>query len=99
MTVSLKLTTPIQAHGETVNTLEFRAPNGKDLAECGLPFTTESEGGRATMKPDTRSVSKLISSLAAIPDSSVGMLSGLDYLSAMGVVMDFFADTATPPTS
>lgn len=99
MTVSLKLTRPIEAHDETLTELNFREPNGKDIAECGLPFATEADGSGTRMKPDTKAVSAFIVRLCGIPATSVGMMSATDFIAAMGIIFDFFGDTAIPRPS
>ena len=92
----MKLSKPIQAHGQEVTDLNFREPTGSDITRDGFPFKIENGGVRVI---DTQAVSRLISSLASIPPSSVGALSIVDYSRAMGEVMGFFADMETHGTS
>lgn len=93
--VTLSLSRPIQAHGETVTELTFREPTAKDIIAAGFPFSVKTSGETATREFNMDSVAELISDLAAIPRPSVAQLSVLDFTRAMGAVLDFFNDPAT----
>lgn len=96
MTVELKLTVPIQAHGETVSVLQFRPMAAKHLRHAGYPFIFRMAADNKTEKViDTSVVCLLIADLAQIPDSSVDLMAPPDWTEAMGIVLDFFA-AATP---
>lgn len=95
--ITLQLAKPIQAHGETLATLEFREPTGKDVAECGMPFSIETgAGGTQSQKIDTRAIAAYIVNLAGIPPSTMDHLSVADFLKATGIVVDFFGDAPAP---
>jgi hypothetical protein len=95
---AIKLSKPITAHGETLNELSLREPNGGDIAECGIPFEASGTGSG---KIDTKSILAYISQLGAIPLSSARQMCPKDYLEAMATIMDFFDLTGvleTPST-
>ena len=91
------LTTPIQAHGETVSTLTFRPLTGKDLRTIGDPreYSVTSNGGQ-TFAFNGEKMGALMSSLAGIPLSSVDQLSAPDWDACMLMVTGFFGNGATP---
>ena len=87
----LKLKTPINAHGEVVDSLTFRDPTGADLVACGVPFTISMNGGGAgRIEPDMKAMATWISKLASIPPSSVATLSFVDMAAASAKVSGFF---------
>lgn len=91
----MKLSKPIQAHGETLTELTFREPNGGDLLQCGFPFKTEMAASNPIRHVDMEVIGRYISSLAGIPPISVKQLSLIDGTRAMGVVLDFFTNSET----
>ena len=91
---SVKLKKAIQAHGEEVDSLTFREPNGEDITVCGYPFRL-SEG---QVYPEAGSVAKYIGRLAAIPPSSVKQLSAEDFNACMAVILGFFGEEEEPAT-
>lgn len=82
--MKLKLSTPINAHGETVTELELRDPTARDLRE--LPFSGLKTFG--DMYP-------IISSVAGVPPSSVDQLSAADIVEAINFIAPFFDRSAT----
>lgn len=95
MPVTLPLTKPVQAHGEVVSTLGLREPTGKDLRIAGLPYKLGADGGIAI---DAANMGKMIAQLAAVPTSTVDLLSAPDWNAAAMVVLGFITGSAeTPP--
>ncbi|MBR0677948.1 phage tail assembly protein [Roseomonas alkaliterrae] len=88
MNVRIPLSTPIEAHGETLSEITLREPTGRDLRLCGLPYRIAMETGEATI--DAPAMAKMIAALAAIPPSAVDRLSAEDWQAAMGAVLGFF---------
>jgi hypothetical protein len=89
--VTVELTTPIEAHGETVNKLEMREPNVEDTMRLGDPYFFSAD---RSIRLDNAAIARYISRLACIPESSVKQLSLKDFNSARGAVMDFFGEAA-----
>ena len=88
----LKLSRPIQAHGEDVIELTFREPTGNDILRCGEPFIV---GG----KIDTDAMTGLISALSNIPRSSVTQLRAFEFMGAQEIVLGFFTAPNPEPSS
>ena len=97
---TLNLTTPIQAHGQSVSTLEIREPRGKDLRLFGSPFqmTPDRQTGEAMPKFDNDASARLLTELAGVPLSSIDQMSASDFLGAQMVLLGFFG-AGTPKTS
>lgn len=94
----MQLTKPIQAHGREMAVLEFREPNGGDVAACGFPFKfTVSEEGGTTITPEAAAVTQMIARLGNIPLSSARTLSFTDWMGCMGEIFSFFGQSI--PTS
>lgn len=96
MSVSLKLTSAIKAHGEDVTELNFREPRGKDIIDCGFPFRSVGVGSEVHRMTDAKCVGAYISVLSNIPPSSVDQLSASDFQEAMLIVLGFLAPTLKP---
>jgi len=90
----VKLTKPIQAHGREITELEFREPNGGDVAACGFPFQfANSEDGATSIKPEAAAITALIARLGNIPLSSARSLTFTDWTNCMGEVFSFFGQS------
>lgn len=93
--VTIALGSPVQAHGEEIREITLRPPKGKDL-RVGMPYRILADGQMAI---DTEICASLISSLGAIPPSSVDQLNALDFQGAVAGVLGFFREPADPMTS
>jgi hypothetical protein len=92
--MTMELSKPIQAHGREVKELEFREPNGGDVAACGFPFKfTINEDGTQTIAPEAAAITQLISRLGNIPLSAARSLSFADWMACMGAIFDFFGQS------
>jgi hypothetical protein len=95
----MELRKPIQAHGKETQHLEFREPNGGDVAACGFPFRfTVNEDGTQTIAPEAAAITALIARLGNIPLSSARSLSFDDWMSCMGEVFSFFGQSIPAPS-
>lgn len=83
---TIKLSKPIQAHGETVAELKLREPIAKDLRS--LPI-----GGSTTVGD----MIPVLSSIAGIPPSSVDQMVPADLFEALAYISPFF-DRSPGPT-
>ena len=82
--VKVKLSDPIQAHGETVGEIEIKKPLAREVIKHGFPTTPAL-------------AAKFISDLAGIPPSSVESMSIKDFSACVEVIGSFFGDAQ--PTS
>lgn len=91
--VTLDLSVPVQAHGETVARLSFRAPTGRDIRAAGLPYRLAADG---EVLVDAAAMHRMIVALAAVPPSTVDAMAAADWQAAMAVVLGFFGSAAGP---
>lgn len=86
--MNIKLTKPIDAHGEQITALTLREPVAEDVMVCGYPLTI----GDAEATPNAAAIGKLIARLGGIPPSSVKAMHMADFNKAMGVILSFFGE-------
>jgi len=86
--MTLALSQPIQAHGEKLNALTFRALTGADIRRAGIPFRLRADGSIDEIH--TEIVFRYASLLAQVPVSSLDQLTPADTLSVVSKVVDFF---------
>lgn len=91
----IKLSKPIEAHGEQVSELTLREPTTADVIEHGQPFLVVLSDDGSAIEIRTKIVSRYISLLAGIPMSSVKELPLTDFSKCQGAVMGFFGQAAT----
>ena len=90
----VKLTQAIQAHGNEMTELEFRKPNGGDVAACGFPFSfTVTEESGTTIQPNAPAITAMIARLGNIPLSSAKALAFNDWMTCMGELFSFFGQS------
>lgn len=93
MSVTLKLSKPITAHGQEVSELTFADPTSKDVIELGFPYLVViGADGQAATEFRSQVVAKYITKLAAIPAGAVQSLAVSDLNACVGVVMGFFGE-------
>jgi hypothetical protein len=94
---TLKLRMPIKEGDNELHELTLRAPNGGDIRKCGVPYRLgERSDGSSFTDFDADSVSKYISTLAAVPPSTVDQLTPADWQACMNAVISFFGDSTAP---
>jgi Phage tail assembly chaperone proteins, E, or 41 or 14 len=90
----MKLSAPIQAHGQEMAELEFRRPTGGDVAACGFPFSfTVTDEGGTTIQPNAPAITAMIARLGNIPLSAAKALPFNDWMSCMGELFSFFGQS------
>jgi hypothetical protein len=90
----MKLSAPIQAHGQEITELTFRRPTGGDVAAAGFPFTfTVVEDGGTSISPNAPAITALISRLGNIPLSAAKALPFNDWMGCMGELFSFFGQS------
>ena len=98
MGVKVPLSTPIEAHGETIRELEFREPRLGDLRGVNL---TVSQAG---LTFDAGAVLDLAAKLAGVPPSAIDKLGLKDLEAVAGAVLPLLdglpgMSATSPPTS
>jgi hypothetical protein len=75
LSLVVKLRHPIKAHGEDLDELKLREPTADDLEKIGNPVITKPfHEGEPEITFDEQKLTIMISTLAAIPPSSVKQL-------------------------
>ncbi len=87
MTHTVELSSPVEAHGETLAALTLRSPTGRDIRLCGLPYRFTAEG---ETQIDATAMAKMVVALAGVPPSTIDRLSAPDWQAAMAAVLGFF---------
>lgn len=81
----------IQAHGDEVKELRFREPTAGDIEKCGNPVNLEfNEDGKPKMSFEAKSMSAMMSALAAVPPSSIRSMHPRDWENAAWNLASFF---------
>ena len=89
-TTRVSLTVPIQAHGETISSLELRRPKLGDLAGVSLIVQPKGDGQEgADVKVSLGDAIPVIAAMARIPPSSARQIDITDAGAVMKVVWDF----------
>lgn len=84
------LRVPIMAHSETVDRLTFREPTGADIQAHGLPVNYDFSGDTPKAVFDAKAMGAMMSTLAAVPPSSIGKLSAKDWTTCCWTLTRFF---------
>jgi hypothetical protein len=94
----VRLSKPIEAHGNTLSELKLREPTGRDLRTCGVPYRL---GADESMQIEASVMHRMIAQLAQVPPSAVDQLSASDWQEAATVVLGFFgpATGSSAPTT
>ncbi|WP_445494361.1 phage tail assembly protein [Pseudomonas sp. 8(2025)] len=92
--VTIQLSAPIQAHGETLVALELRRPTVQDCRDIkALPYKIDKD---ESVSLDLDIASKYIAVCAGIPPGSVGQLELHDFNGIAWAVAGFFMAAASP---
>lgn len=83
----IKLKKSIEAHGNEINSLEFRELTTRDTINFGEPINYNANGEAVI---NYKVVAKYISALASIPISSVEKLSIHDFKECKEIILSFF---------
>lgn len=94
MTTTVKLKSPIRAHGEERHFIELREPTGADIKACGgspIGYVAGADGRNVTIvRPEV--IGAYVSRLGNIPPSSIDQLSPVDWVRVEGAIALFFKD-------
>src|SRR5262245_22341144 len=75
----LKLRKSVQANGELVNELSFREPTVDDVMRCGDPARLDYFSGEPKIIYNDAAMAAMMSTLAAVPPSTIKNLSLKDW--------------------
>lgn len=98
--IRVKLSKPIQAHGEEVREITLRPPLAKDVMEIGSPqlLLPGSDGASVAIEVRAKLIGQYIVRLAGIPLSSVQSMDLPDFMRCQGEIMGFFGNGAETET-
>jgi Phage tail assembly chaperone proteins, E, or 41 or 14 len=88
--IPIDLTTPVQAHGETVKKLVFRRPTGGDIMQMGEGYPIIIDWGTGRVTPHPKVMSDMMSVLASVPPSTIRQLDAEDWATCAYALMGFF---------
>jgi hypothetical protein len=86
----MKLTKPIQAHGQELESLTLREPTTEDAIDLGLPMLMVPTAEGTGIEIRNKVVAAYIQRLGGIPPSSVRQLAMADFSILTNQVMSFF---------
>ena len=89
--ITVPLSAPAQAHGESITSITIRPPKGSDLVYSGYPILFAG----ASTQVNAEAVAKLICRLGAVPPPTVDSLPIADWNACMEAVLSFFGAAAT----
>ena len=93
MSLTFKLSAPVQAHGEEVGELTLREPTGDDVIEIGYPYLILMKDGAETgIDIRARVIYSYISKLAGIPLGSAKQIKLSDVAKLQAIIMGFFGE-------
>lgn len=86
----IELTTPVQAHGETLNKITFRRPTGKDIMAIGDSYPIHIDWNTGVVRPNPPAMGQMMSLLAAVPPSTIEKMDAEDWSTCAHALMGFF---------
>lgn len=88
---TFKLRKEVQAHGDPMIEFKLREPTGADIMRIGYPVVmTPTSGGGMQVVPDHEKMSMMMSALAVVPPSTIGMLDPRDWSTVATWLTGFF---------
>lgn len=88
--IVVPLRKPVMAHGDEVKELKFREPTAADIEACGNPVNIDFFNGKPKMTFNERSMSAMMSQLAAVPPSTIKTMNTRDWNTAAWELASFF---------
>jgi hypothetical protein len=88
--IVIDLTTPVQAYGETVKQLKFRRPTGGDIMAMGDGYPIVIDWATGKVTPNPKVMGEMMSTLAAVPPSTIKALDAEDWSTCAHALMGFF---------
>jgi hypothetical protein len=89
--LTVQLRKPIMAHGDEISVLKFREPTAGDIEKCGNPVNIDfNSGSTPKMSFDSKAMSAMMSSLAAVPPSTIKQMHPRDWNTAAWNLASFF---------
>lgn len=84
------LSKPITVGDIEFKELTFRQPLGKDIVAAGLPATLNLGAEPPTMDIDARAMAAMMSRLAGVPPTTIGMMAPTDWTACAYMLANLF---------
>jgi hypothetical protein len=90
--ITIPLTAPIEAWGKQITELQIHPPKGKDILQCGYPWTSEINPATrgSILSIDVKAMRLLLARTCRVPESTIDELEALDYSQATEAIKFFF---------
>jgi Phage tail assembly chaperone proteins, E, or 41 or 14 len=88
--ITIKLTTPVQAHGDMLKEITFRRPTGGDIMAMGDGYPIIIDWETGNVRPNPVVMGKMMSVLAAVPPSTIKAMDAEDWSTCAHALMGFF---------
>ena len=88
--IVIKLTTPVQAHGDMLKELKFRRPTGGDIMALGDQYPIHIDWASGQVRPNPPAMGEMMSVLAAVPPSTIKALDAEVWSTCAHALMGFF---------
>ena len=92
--VTITLSRPVMANGEMVKTLTFREPTGSDMVMIGEKWPVNIDWATGAVTPNPEVMANVMSTLAAVPPSTIKALKGKDFSTCAHALLGFFVPDA-----
>jgi len=88
--LTIELSSPVMANGEMVKKLTFREPTGNDMVMIGEKWPVNIDWADGKVSPNPLVMANVMSTLAAVPPSTIKALKGKDFSTCAHALMGFF---------
>jgi hypothetical protein len=92
--ITIDLRKPVMANGEMVKKLTFREPTGKEMQQIGEKWPVNIDWQSGVVTPNPEVMAGVLSTLGAVPPSTIAALKGKDFSTCAHAVMGFFVPDA-----
>jgi hypothetical protein len=92
--VTITLSKPVMANGDMVKQLVFREPTGNDMLMIGDKWPVNIDWSTGEVTPNPVVMSNVMSTLGAVPPSTIKALRGKDFSTCAHALMGFFVPDA-----
>jgi hypothetical protein len=90
----IDLKKPVMANGEMVKKLTFREPTGGDMQMIGEKWPVNIDWSTGVVTPNPEVMANVMSTLAAVPPSTIKALRAKDFATCAHALMGFFVPDA-----
>jgi hypothetical protein len=88
--IVIELATPVMAHGELLKKITFRHPTGGDIMTLGDEYPIHIDWATGTVRPNPPAMGQMMSTLAAVPPSTIKSMDAEDWSTCAFALQGFF---------